>query len=94
MAASPKFVRPLGENFRKTLTKAKSSPQSAVIFGADRIVQKARKQEATMKKQRRWIKSAIETARKESTSMPWQRGARRTAAIAQRAAVSANRKTA
>jgi len=37
-----------------------------------------------MKKQQRWIKSIVETAAKETTAMPWQRGARR--------ALSANRR--
>ncbi len=39
-----------------------------------------------MKKQRRWIKSAIETAKSETTAMPWQRGARREGVIASRTA--------
>lgn len=37
-----------------------------------------------MKKQRRWIKSAIETAKTETPALPWQRGARRTAFITSR----------
>lgn len=39
-----------------------------------------------MKKQRRWIKSAIETAKTETTAMPWQRGARRATFISSRTA--------
>ena len=37
-----------------------------------------------MKKQKRWIKSVVETARAETTAMPWQRGARRALTVAQR----------
>ncbi|WP_372675346.1 hypothetical protein, partial [Aquicoccus sp.] len=37
-----------------------------------------------MKKQPRWIKSVIETAQRETTTMPWQRGTRRQAMIAKR----------
>lgn len=42
-----------------------------------------------MSKQRRWMKSAIETAKSEATALPWQRGARRTEMIARRDATSA-----
>ncbi len=37
-----------------------------------------------MKVRTRFLKSVIETARKESTEMPWARGARRAAFIASR----------
>ncbi len=37
-----------------------------------------------MKKQPRWIKSVIETAQRDTTAMPWQRGPRRQAMIAKR----------
>ncbi|MDQ2094908.1 hypothetical protein [Rhodalgimonas zhirmunskyi] len=39
-----------------------------------------------MKKQRRWIKSAIETAKTETPALPWQRGARRSTFISSRSA--------
>jgi len=42
-----------------------------------------------MSKQRRWMKSAIETARTEATALPWQRGTRRAEMIARRDAISA-----
>ena len=37
-----------------------------------------------MKKQKRWIKSIIETAQSETTAMPWQRGARRALTVTRR----------
>jgi hypothetical protein len=47
-----------------------------------------------MQKQRRWIKSVIETAKTETTAMPWQRGNRRTAFAAKRQALSLKTRTA
>lgn len=47
-----------------------------------------------MKKQKRWIKSIVETAAKETTAMPWQRGSRRTLLANQRRAKWVNEKTA
>ena len=37
-----------------------------------------------MKPQKRWIKSAIETAAKSDAQLPWERGARRQLMIAAR----------
>jgi hypothetical protein len=37
-----------------------------------------------MTKQQRWIRSIIETAAKETTALPWQRGARRAVSITRR----------
>ena len=42
-----------------------------------------------MRKQPRWMKSAIETAKTETTALPWQRGARRAETIARRDAPKA-----
>ncbi|WP_372610874.1 hypothetical protein [Aquicoccus sp.] len=47
-----------------------------------------------MKKQPRWIKSVIETAQRETTTMPWQRGTRRQAMIAKRRNNTLNSQTA
>ncbi|WP_170222776.1 hypothetical protein [Marimonas lutisalis] len=47
-----------------------------------------------MKKQPRWINSVIETAKTESTAMPWQRGGRRAAFITKRNASPREAKTA
>jgi len=47
-----------------------------------------------MKTQKRFIKGVIATAAKETTAMPWVRGATRTAFIAKRNTVVLERKTA
>ena len=39
-----------------------------------------------MQKQKRWIKSLIETANADTTAMPWQRGSRRNTYIVKRRA--------
>lgn len=39
-----------------------------------------------MRKHPRWMKSVIETAKTETTALPWQRGARRAAMIVRRTA--------
>ena len=48
----------------------------------------------TMKTNTRFIKSVVETAAKDTTVMPWARGARRAAFIAKRTAPATTRKTA
>lgn len=47
-----------------------------------------------MQKQRRWIKSVIETAKAENTVMPWHRGSRRSAFVAERRTLALKTKTA
>jgi hypothetical protein len=47
-----------------------------------------------MKTQKRFIKGVIATAAKETTAMPWARGATRTAFIAKRNDDTPTRKTA
>lgn len=47
-----------------------------------------------MKTNTRFIKSVVATAAKETTVMPWARGARRAAFIAKREAAEKTRKTA
>ena len=47
-----------------------------------------------MKKNPRFIKSVVETAAKNDTVMPWARGARRAAFIANRSGNAPARKTA
>ena len=47
-----------------------------------------------MKKQRRWIKSIIETAAQDTTAMPWQRGTRRALTMSRRQTQGLNTKSA
>ncbi len=47
-----------------------------------------------MKTNTRFVKSVVETAAKDSTVMPWARGARRAAFIAKRTASQTKRKSA
>mgnify|MGYP006284591129 CR=1 FL=1 len=42
-----------------------------------------------MRKQPRWMKSAIAAAKTETTALPWQRGSRRARMIARRRAPQA-----
>lgn len=46
-----------------------------------------------MTKSQRWIKSTIQAAEACTTAMPWERGARRQAFIANRTATSAQKQT-
>lgn len=47
-----------------------------------------------MTKKQRWIKSIIETAARETTALPWQRGSRRALSITRRQIKSIRAKSA
>ena len=49
---------------------------------------------ADMTKKQRWIKSIIETAARETTALPWQRGSRRALSITRRQLKSIRAKSA
>lgn len=56
--------------------------------------QSSRQEHKDMKPQKRWMTSIVETAKVETTQMPWQRGNRRAEMIARRKGEQPARRTA